>query len=363
MTESSAVPYARAKRRLWLAETALSAGLLAGWIASPLSAGLGTWVRAQNLPWPAEVLLYTGTLWLLIAAAEFPLDFLRGFRLEHRFGLSKQSFPDWLKDYGKGLAVTAVLGTLLVLSLSALLRGAPRLWWAQAALVWTAGSVFLARVAPQWLIPLFYRQRPLSDPRLKRRLEAFLERSGAPVRNLFEIDFSRKTAKANACLCGLGKSRRVLLSDTLIDRYPPEEVEVVLAHELGHHRLRHMPLLIAAGAGAVFLGFFAADRAARIALAPLGIAGLSSLETLPVIGLALGIALFLLNPLLNALSRSLEAQADRFALDQTGNASAFASAMRRLGGQNLAEWNPPRWVEWLLYDHPPIAKRIAMAER
>ena len=183
------------------------------------------------------------------------------------------------------------------------------------------------------------------------------------MQGIFELNLSKTTRKANACLCGLGRTRRVLVSDTLLTAYPPEEVEVVLAHELGHHRLRHIGILILVSTAATGVGCFWVDRAIRRLISPLGLTGLDDLSVLPLTALGLFLAGLLLLPLTQGISRFLERQADRFALQQTGNPQAFIATMRRLAGQNLAEIDPPRWVEWLLYDHPSIRKRIALAEQ
>lgn len=355
--------YARLRRLLWLAELVLTAGFLVLLLASGASATLEQWVQERFSAWPAAVVVYAGILGAARTLIGFPLDWLRGFRLEHRFGLSTQTFRAWLKDYAKQVALGGALGLLLVETLSGLLRAAPATWWIWAAILWLLWSVILTRLAPTLLIPIFYQQRPLRDAALRQRLESFLARCGVRVDGLFELNLSRTTTKANACLTGLGKSRRVLLADTLASRYPPEEVETVLAHEIGHHRLHHIGILIGTSAVATFLSCFGVDRLARGALAGLGLTALSDLAALPLIGLSLFAANLILMPAVNGISRRLEAQADRFALDETGNPAAFIAAMRRLAGQNLAELAPPRWVEWLLHDHPSLARRIAMAQQ
>ena len=355
--------YARLRRLLWLAELLLTLGLLAGAIASGWTIRLAAWVETQVSAWPMRVALYGGLLWGAVTLLTFPFAWIRGFRIEHRFRLSTRTFGDWLKDYLKEEAVGLVLGALVLEGLALLLRRSPGHWWFWAAGLWIAWSVLLTRVAPQWLIPLFYRQRPIEDSVLKQRLQQFLQRCAIPVHGIFEINLSRTTRKANACLCGMGASRRVLISDTLLSNYPPEEIEVILAHEVGHHRKRHIALLILASSATTGLACWAVNRVLRMNLPPLGLQDPQDLAALPVIGLGLSVAGLLLAPLLNGLSRRLEAEADRFALEQTARPAAFVSAMRRLAEQNLAEVEPPRWVEWYFYDHPSIARRIAMAQR
>ena len=354
--------YAALKRRFWLADLGLTLALFCVLLFSGAALGWGRWVGARVGPWPAQVALYAGALWAVAALVSFPLDWIRGFRLEHRFGLSTQSFASWLKDHAKGLALGGAMGLGIAEGLSLLLRAAPDHWWVWAAAAWMAWSALLTQVAPTLLIPLFYKQQPLEQGPVRERLEALLARCKTRVGGIFSVNLSRTTRKANACLCGLGGSRRVLLSDTLLSRTPVEEVEVVLAHELGHHCLRHIGIGIALSAAATAVSCFGVDRLARGGMSGLGIAGLADLPALLVIGFGLFLAGLLMMPVTQGVSRRLERQADQFALDQTRNPAAFISAMRRLAEQNLAEQNPPLWAEWLLYDHPPISKRIKMAE-
>lgn len=355
--------YARIRRKFWLLELALSLGPAAAFIASGWAQRLAARVEAWAAPWPLQAAVYAGLLWLAAAAIFLPLDWLQGYRLEHRFGLSNHTPASWAKDHAKQLALGALFGLIAVEFLSLILRLSPQRWWLWTAAAWFGWSAALTRIFPALLIPLFYRQRPVEDPALTERLRQFLEQCGAPVRGVFEVNLSRTTKKANACLCGMGATRRVLLSDTLLSGCPKPEIEVVLAHEVGHHRLHHLGISLGLGAAGTAISCLLVDGAARATLGVLGIAGLASLAALPVIGLGLALANLALLPATNGLSRALERQADRFALEKTRDAASFIGAMRRLAEQNLAELQPPRWVEWLLYDHPPIAKRLAMAER
>lgn len=355
--------YASWKRRFWLADLGLTIALFGLIIWGGVGLRLGLWVEDRvGGGWPLQVAVFSGLLWAFATAINFPLDWLRGFRLEHRFGLSTQSFAGWMKDYGKQLALGGAMGLAVVEGLSLLLRAAPATWWLWAAAAWLAWGLLLTRIFPTLVIPLFYKQQPLQGGPVRERLEKLLERSGTRVRDMFSINLSRTTRKANACLCGIGKSRRVLLSDTLLSKYPPEEIEVVLAHELGHHRLHHIGILIGAGVIASGLSCLLVDWWARSRLADAGVTSLSELAALPLLGFGLFAAGMAMMPVTNGLSRRLERQADRYALEKTGDAPAFIAAMRRLAEQNLAEETPPLWVEWLLYDHPSISKRIAMAE-
>lgn len=354
--------YASSKRKLWLLDGVVTLGFLMGIIATGGSRLWAGWVEAHAAGDFFQVALYAGGLSVAATMITLPIDWFRGYLLEHRFNLSTQSFIGWAIDYAKQLALGSVLGLLVVESLWALIRWDPKTWWAWAALFWFGYSVLLTRIAPALLIPIFYKQRPLADAKLQERLSQLLSTCGEKMRSIFEIDLSRTTRKANACLTGLGKSRRVLLSDTLISNYPLAEIEAVLAHELGHHRHHHLWILMVSGSlvsGVGFLGIHAGiSRYAHL----LGVGSIAELPALPAIGLGLFLFNLGAGPVLCGISRALEAQADFFSLKATGNPQAFMDAMRRLSRQNLAEISPPRWAVWLLYDHPPIEERIRMAQ-
>ncbi|MCM8794484.1 MAG: M48 family metallopeptidase [Candidatus Omnitrophica bacterium] len=362
-TADRAKQYARIKRRFFLADLLLTTVLFSGLLLSG-AASFARDIVIRIIPqgWPFQVAVYACFLGAVMTFFSFPLDFVRSFAIEHRFGLSTQTLPKWLLDYFKKITLGGVIGLALIEALSATFRISPSHWWMWAAVLSMGWAVFMTRVLPTWLIPIFYRQRPLPDEGLKNRLASLVASCGTRINGIYEINLSTTTRKSNACLCGIGKTRRVLISDTLLSSYPPEEIESVLAHEVGHHRLHHIGILLWGGTAQAAVGFFAVDRCSRLFFEPLGISGLTDLAALPLIGFGLFIANILLMPAINGLSRVLEAQADRFALQKTGNPQAFIGAMRRLAEQNLSEISPPKWVEWLLYDHPPIAKRIASAQ-
>jgi STE24 endopeptidase len=295
------------------------------------------------------------TLWFL------PWQWYGGFVLEHRFGLSNQSWWAWCVHELKALIVGGMIWVVMLEAWYAILRTTGPAWWLWAAAGWFVATAGLTRIMPTWLLPLFYKTQPLTDQVLKRRLLNLLERMQLPAMNIYTVAFSRQTKKANAALAGLGRSRRILLADTLVAHYTPEEIEVVVAHELGHHRLAHLRWHLVLGALSALVGFLVVDRLWRWVGPAVGQASLVDVAAFPVVGLLVfGLSLVLL-PLDNGVSRRFEFQADDFALRLTRLVDPFISAMQKLAQQNLAEVNPPRWIEWLLYDHPSIVRRIRAA--
>ncbi|MCA1584161.1 MAG: M48 family metallopeptidase [Acidobacteria bacterium] len=293
--------------------------------------------------------------------ATFTGAWYQGFLLEHRYGLSTQSPTRWLSDQAKG-ALAAVLFAIMG---AAVVYGAMawslEWWWAIAAGMLTIATIVIVKLAPVAILPIFYSFRPLDRPDLIERLLRLASRADTSIAGVFEWRMSDHTRKANAALAGMGRTRRILLSDTLLADYSDDEIEVVLAHELAHHVHHDLWRAIALQTVLLFGGFFAAHVTLTAAAGPSRLGGISDPAGLPVLMLAAGVWSVLFMPIANALSRRHERRADRYALETTRNAEAFVSAMRRLGQQNLAEEHPSRLVQWLFYSHPPIRDRIRAA--
>ncbi|MDP2052626.1 MAG: M48 family metalloprotease [Acidobacteriota bacterium] len=367
MNEDKATRYHRLRRRADLLGSAAAGLALLGLTVSggghrlrELAAAISQWVP-ENLNDAVMVILLTVLVMLILQLLELPFAFYQGYRLEHEYGLSTQSTGHWLSDQGKGVLLgtgVAVLGSSVVFSA---LRNWPDHWWWMSAVVFAAGVVVLARLAPVVLLPMFYKFKPLDQPALAARLLALAARARTDVVGVFEWVLSGHTKKANAALAGMGQTRRILVSDTLLADYSEDEIEVILAHELAHHVHRDLWRGIAVQTLLLFGGFFVADLVLRRVADPAGLRGLSDPAALPLLMLVAGAWSFLMLPLVNALSRAQERAADRYALDTTRNVDAFVTAMKRLSQQNLAEEYPSALVRWIFYSHPPIRERIEAA--
>jgi len=308
------------------------------------------------------VFLYTLMLVVISKVLSFGLDYY-SFRLEQRYQLSNQKLRGWAWDQTKELLVEAVLASVLVELLYFIIREFPEHWWVVAWLGFLGVTVLLAQLAPVVLFPIFYKFEPLQDEDLKLRLIRLGERAGTRVRGVYKWHLSEKSKKANAALTGLGNTRRIILADTLLADYSADEIEAVLAHELGHHVHRHIPKGIALQTVITLIGFWAANWALQYAVHRWHMfETLSDFANLPLLALIFVLLSFVLMPALNAFSRYNERQADRYAFENIANIASFVSSMNKLADQNLAERTPSRWVEWLLYSHPAIARRIAAAE-
>ncbi len=355
--------YNRIKRWMGVADFAIGLALL----VVLLAAGWSGWLRdlaergaSQNYSY--AVFLYVLMLVLISKVIGTPLDYY-GFRLEHRYNLSNQRFRSWLWDELKSLLIGLVMATIVVELLYMLMRETPQHWWIVAWIVFLGLVVLLAQLAPVVLFPIFYKFEPLENEELKRRLIVLSERAGTRVRGVYKWHLSEKSKKANAALTGLGATRRIILADTLLDNYSDDEIEAVLAHELGHHVHRHILKSIFVQAGITLFGFWLANEVLHYAVERRDMfQTISDFADLPLLILVATVLSFLLMPALNAYSRFNERQADRYCFQSVASVEPFISAMIKLAEQNLAERAPAGWVEWLLHSHPAIAKRVAAAE-
>lgn len=364
--------YARIRRRLMLLNLVLGFAYLALWLvlewASSLQrplADLAAPIFPGSPPWWVMLLLTAAAIGLPWSAATLPLSYYRGFVLPHRFDLSTQDLRGWLVDQLKGAGVSTAIGIPLLVGLFGVIRAAPATWWLWAAALYTIVTAVLAALAPVLLLPIFFEVEELPDEyrALRERLVTLAEAAGTRIEGVFQIDMSRRTKEANAALAGLGKTRRILLGDTLLESFSADEIETVLAHELAHHVHGDIPIMITAQAVLNFGAFYLVSGGLGAALAPLGLSGPADPAGLPLIALLLGAFALVTMPLTNGFSRWRERLADEYALNLTRKPQAFMSAMRRLANQNLAEADPARWVVWLLASHPPLRERIERAER
>lgn len=291
-----------------------------------------------------------------------PIDFWSSYILEHRFGLSNQTLFGWVWKRIKAYLVGGPLGLAMLLGLYSVLWFTGDWWWLYAALGFLLVTVVLARVLPVLILPLFYKVTRLEDVRLTERLQRLAEGTGLRIEGVYRLHLSEETKKANAALAGLGKSRRVLLGDTLLDGFSPEEIEVVFAHEVGHHVHRHIIKMVVLSVFLTAGGLFLVDQVLRRSAESLGYEGFNDPAALPLLLLVLTVFGLLMTPAQNALSRFFERQCDRYALKRTARPDAYRSAFCKLARMNKSDPDPNPFVVWLLYDHPPIRERLALAK-
>jgi STE24 endopeptidase len=337
-----------------------------GFLIVLLVTGWSGWLRDLALRrgfqnYTFAVFLYLFFLLLISKALGLGLDYY-GFRLEQRFQLSNQKTRAWLWDEAKGFLVGLVMASVVVELLYFMIRQSPQHWWLITWALFMSLFILLAQLAPVVLFPIFYKFEPLENEDLRRRLVQLGERAGTRVRGVYRWKLSEKSKKANAALTGLGSTRRIILADTLLDHYAPEEVEAVLAHELGHHVHKHILKSILVQAGITLFGFWLANFVLHFAVDRHMFEELSDFANLPLLAITATAVSLLLMPALNAYSRFNERQADRYAFESIDSVDPFISSMNKLAKQNLAELTPAKWIEVLFHSHPAISKRVAAAE-
>ena len=352
--------------KLWsdLADKALDVAVLAVFafvLAWPLDRWLATYFASDTARLVGLFLLITATH----VVVSLPLSYYRGFVLEHRFGLSRQTFMRWLLRYAKYLGLAVAFGLVMVTGLYWLIWTLGPYWWLAAAAAAFVVNVVLGQLLPVLILPLFYKIVRLDDVDLAERMRRVADGTGLSIEGLYRMDLSAETEKVNAMLAGLGRTRRVIFGDTLLAKFLPDEIEVILAHEVGHHVFRHIPKMVLLGALYSLAAFWVSDRIllswARTVDPPADYQNLP-VATLPMLLLVITVLSLLLEPLQNAISRRFERQCDRYAIERTGLRAAYLTAYRKLATLNKADPAPHPLEVFLFHSHPPIAERLAIAE-
>lgn len=366
--QQKAKEYARIRRRL--SYITMGTGVIG--IIILLFTNLGIWLadRLQSLSWqpvagwyPIQILVYFLILMLAYEIITAPISYYSGFVLPHRYGLSTMSLKSWLADLFKGLGLSLVLEILAIEFVYLLLAIQPQTWWLWVALAMLFFSVVMANLAPVLIFPIFYKFTPLPEGDLTKRLLALAGRAHTRVRGVFTMHLSNKTTAANAALMGLGNTRRIVIGDTMLDRYTPDEIEVVLAHELGHHVHHDIWKSIISQSILTLGGLYLVNVVLHWAVDTQHIyTSLADPATIPLFLALMGAFGLIVMPIGNGLSRINEYQADEYALQSTGMVEPFKSTMTRLANQNLSDVEPSPIIEFLFHDHPSVKKRLKHAD-
>ena len=364
MNEDKATRYHRLGRRAGILSSLWTGLILLGLLFLGASTSLRDWASSIAGDSPTLIVaLYVLVLSFALDIAVLPFSFYRGFLLERRYGLATETVPHWLKDHVKAVLIGLLFAELGAMFVYFMLRHWPEYWWVLAGVGYSLVIVILVNLAPVVLLPLFYTFKPLGKAALRDRLTALASKAGARIMGVYEWTLSDRTKKANAALAGMGNTRRILLSDTLLAEYSDDEIEVILAHELAHHVHKDIWTSVVYDMALMFAGFFLAHLVLQRAVPFFGLQGAADPAGIPMLLLTAGVLGLAVKPLMNAVSRSHERRADAYALRMTNNPLAFISAMRRLGQQNLAEENPSRIVQAFFYTHPPIKERLGAAQK
>jgi Zn-dependent protease with chaperone function len=356
--------YARINRRLMLVDLLISGLYMLAWLVLGWSQALKEWLMQFTTNEWLLVFFYVIFIGGIFFIVNLPISYYQGYLLPHRFELSNQKLSGWITDQLKEITVGGVIGMIILEIIYAILRAYPTYWWLWVAAILLVFNVILANIAPTVLMPLFNKFVPLGEEHadLVDRLMNLAKRSGTYVRGVFKFDMSKRTKQANAGLTGLGNTRRIIIGDTLLNEFTLDEIETVMAHELGHQVNKDIPTGILFGSLTTLVGLYLVSVVLNWGVAYFNFEGVADIAAFPLFVLVLGLYGLITMPIENGYSRWREKRADEYALRLTRNGAAYASALRRLANQNLSEAEPEAWVEWLLYSHPALGKRIAMAE-
>ncbi|MDD5005004.1 MAG: M48 family metallopeptidase [Candidatus Omnitrophica bacterium] len=329
--------------------------------------GLSIFLRFYLNMFFANLIILNGVFfiifYLVVIIFSFPLDLFEGFILEHKFKLSRQNFGSWLKDYLKKNFITLSIALIVVECVYVFIGAFYNSWWVFAALLWLIITVIFTKVFPLIILPLFFKSRPLADKKLKERIDKLARKFNFKLSNIFILELSKKTIKANAMVTGMGITKRIYLSDTLLNDFSHEEIEIVVAHELAHNKNKDIYKHIAVSFLISILSFYVCDFVLSRATYHLGYAAKNDIANLPLFSLLVFIVGFFMLPFQNGFSRYMENNADADSIKVTANPKGFISMISKLGRKNLADFSPTPIVEFFLYDHPPISKRINLAKQ
>lgn len=353
--------YEKEKRLLGLASMVLSLVILLGFYFSGLSAWLANLQIGNSIIW--TFLLYVLSFQMISVFFGFPLSFYSSYVHEHRWNFSNHTVKSWLWEQIKGFLVGLILMLILLGLLFWIMAVYPQNWWFIAGLAFAFVSVVLATIFPVVILPIFNKYTPVENKELTDTLERILSEGGLKSSGFFKEDMSRQTKKENAFLAGLGKTRRVVLGDNLMENMSVPEIESIIAHEVGHYKNRHIWKNLVIGTLEGLVAFFILNLAMRSIFSQFLSSTSWNLTLFPVfIIMAGGISVFLFSPFSNAISRYFEKNADRYALENIQDKKAFMTAMAGLADRNLSNAYPEWWVKLLYYSHPPVGERLAMAE-
>ncbi len=364
-TETStqtAKQYEALKLIINLSESVFTFLILLVFVWNGSSLHLRDWVQSLTENAYVQFLIYSAILGGGLSLITLPFSFYSGYYLEHRFHLSNQSLAAWIWDKVKTLLVGLVLGVPLLLVFYYLLLHYPKTWWLWLSFILFFFSVFIGKITPQIILPLFYKFTPIDDPVLKSYMENLARKGKFQLQGVYRFNMSKETKKANAAFTGIGKSRRIIIGDTLLENYSPQEIEAVFAHEVGHYVHKHVYKLMIWGSLEMFLGLYLANLIYTYFLGLMHLASPADLAALPLMVLILTLYSAIITPLSNTLSRYFERQADRYALENTSDPAALVRALQKLSEQNLTDKDPHPLIEFLFHAHPSVKSRIAKAQ-
>jgi STE24 endopeptidase len=360
--ETKAKRYTRTKRILSITGSLVSTGIIIAILLSRYSVKLEEYSRNIIPGDYGALLIFVLLISLLTGIVSFPLSFYSSYVVEHKYGLSNQTLTGYFRESLKSTLVGAVIGIPVILTFFYILKTFSANWWLIFGTFIFLLSFVLGRLAPVLILPLFHKLIPITDPLLVQSIGEISSKAGVNVNGVYTFDMSKNTNKINAAFTGIGKSKRILLGDTLISKFTNEEIRIVFAHEAGHYFHKHILKLTLISAVLTFAGLYLTSIAYEHLVRYFTFESITTIAALPLLGLLIGAYGFITTPIGNIISRKFEWEADTFALSTTGDSKSFISAMEKLADSNLSEKSPNKLIEFLFHSHPSIDKRIQFAK-
>jgi STE24 endopeptidase len=350
--------YNNTKLAIGISKAVISFVLLILFIASGYSLKLQNYIQSYSENQYIVFILFTFVIGIFSSILFMPINIYTGYYLEHKYNLSNQTFFKYFLENVKSMLVGLAIGIPILLLFFFIINRFDDLWWLVFASAMFLISVVLSQLFPILILPIFYKVLPLEDEDLKTRIKNLAKDAGIKVENVFSFDMSKNTKKANAAFTGLGKTKRIILGDTLLNDYSKDEIETVIAHELGHYKHRHIIKNLIFGTVSSFLTFFIISILYKNSLSWFDFESITQIAALPLLSLWAMIIGLIQSPIGNILSRKYEYEADRYAIESTLKPESFIKTLNKLTDQNLGDREPHPFVEWFFYSHPSIKNRI-----
>lgn len=354
----NAKKYNNIKLFIGISKAVLTFVLILWFLLSGFSSSLVEYLRNYTQNDYLLFVAFVSVTGFAMAVLFFPLNFYSGFILEHKYNLSNQNFWQWAWENIKSTIVGGIIGLPLLMIFYYSLRTYGDYWWIPFTIILFIVSVVLAKFLPVIILPLFYKIKPLENEELKQKVKTLARNAGMKLENLYQFNMSKNTKKANAMFTGLGKTKKIILGDTLLEKFNDDEIETVIAHELGHYKHKHIIKNLITGAVSSFLTFYLMAYFYEMSLPWFGFSEISQIDAIPLLSLWAMLTGLILEPLTNIISRKFEYEADRYAVVSTHKKEAFIRALEKLTEQNLSDKDPHPFVEWFFYSHPSVKNRI-----
>lgn len=350
--------YNNTKLYLKIGKALLSFSLLLVFVVSGYSIKLELILKSNIVNPLLSFLFFVFIILIVFALIFLPLKYFLGFHLEHKYNLSNQSLNKWIVEELKGALIGALILFPLLLFFYFTLHTFNYFWWFPFAIFVFFLSVFLARIVPVLILPFFYKLNSLKNSELTEKIYKLAADSGLKIENIFEFDMSKNTKKANAAFTGIGKSKRIILGDTLLTNFSINEILTVVAHEIGHYEKKHIVKNILLGTFLSFFTLFIISNLYRLSLPCFGFNSIEELAPLPLLALIAVLISLITTPFSNYISRKFEYEADEYAVLKTKLPDDFANTLTKLSDRNLSDKNPHPFIEWFYYSHPALSKRL-----